>query len=1514
LTLLQEVISVITRNSSVFASVDLRRLVTQEGHVRNNAGIFAALFIVAVGSSVRAATVTWLYDGDGNWNTASSWSSAPSLPGVNDDVVISQPGPVTVSLTSGTTAVHSLVTSEGLFIQNANLSFAADSQMTGTLQFVSGGLFNNANLKISGGFIWSGGSLTGTGKTTLAAEANTTILGGALTQTIDNAGHVNMTGATSGAVPVLSFGGGTFNNLASGTFEYFDSVNTTTTIFAGLVGGTFNNAGEFNFSSFGFRTASMPFNNTGAINVYSGTLALSQGGVNSGVVNVFPNATLNSVGFTNHGTINVQGNGNVGSPLSGTLSNAQDGKINILSSDSTFSGNLTNSGEINITNGASLTLDVTAQNPGSKVTGKGTLILRNVPAFGGAIQTTGPVSIAGIVSFSADQELIGPVALGLPIGNNPQISGAGNVTIKTALNWTLGTMTGPGKTTLGPDSVNAFSFTGNSSLSRTLDNYGTVNHTVATAALAMSNNATINNLGTYNLNATSSGNPFSGSSSKFNNVGVLNIYPLNATGIFSMGVPVDNSGTINLHYGILNATINNTGTVNFLPAVSSNIFSTSITNAGVVNFSTSGLTLSSPQFVNTVAGQINFLRGTHTINSGSNAGKINISQGATVTLSNGAGQASGSSFNGTGTLNLSNVATYLGTLNVTGVVNLTGLINFNSPQNIPGTFTMTNGSLGGTSDVVFAGQFNWIAGSMQGAGKTSIAATATANITAGSLSRTLENSGQLNFLGGTSNFSFSNAALNNLPTGTVNVRGSVATFSGGVTTNSISNAGIWNLELTAPTNLFTENVPMSNSGALNVSTGTLALSGGGTNTGAINVYPRGQLTFPTAAFTNRGDINFVQGQQTWNLTSTFANDVAGQINVLAGKLTIAGTPAANSGKINVAAGAQFATAADYTQLAGSSINGAGDIALGTISNFSGAINSTGNIQLTSPITFNSDQNIQGSLIVSSGIGGPANIISTGQFTWQPLTASTLSGTGKITLKGTSVFGFTNFGTQLTIAKEVENAGVLNWNIFSSFLLDHGTLSNSPSGVINLNASTNGNQVGSNAGAINNLGAVNKVGAGSVALPLTNAGIVNVQQGALSLSGAQAGVFNVAQTATLSFTQPTFDPATRFTGSGALFFYSDTKLPGPNTFSGVTTILNVNTLELAHPLALQNSTLDLYFGKLDFGTLQSATLGSLRGGWDVSLQNQLSADVALTIGNNDASDVYSGILSGGGSLTKVGTGAFTLIGHNNYTGPTTVSAGTLLVSGMHTGGATYTVQQGARLSGVGNISSDVVLQPGGILAPGASPGKLTVGSLNMSTGSSLDIELGGTTPGVGFDQLNVTGAAALAGSLKVSFVNGFVPATDASFDILDAATIAGSFTNLNLPQLGGPFVWDPSQLYTTGVLSVVETFVAGDLNRDGQITAADLPAFLAALTNLDSYEAAHNLTAAELLTLADFNGSGSVTNADLQNLLDLIAAQPSGGGVLAAVPEPASLLSASVGLALIAVVRSRRSILDRVFAS
>jgi autotransporter-associated beta strand protein len=115
-----------------------------------------------------------------------------------------------------------------------------------------------------------------------------------------------------------------------------------------------------------------------------------------------------------------------------------------------------------------------------------------------------------------------------------------------------------------------------------------------------------------------------------------------------------------------------------------------------------------------------------------------------------------------------------------------------------------------------------------------------------------------------------------------------------------------------------------------------------------------------------------------------------------------------------------------------------------------------------------------------------------------------------------------------------------------------------------------------------------------------------------------------------------------------------------------------------------------------------------------------------------------------SIQKDGAGRMRLTANNSYTGSTTANGGTLLVDGAQAQSTAF-VQSNARLQGVGTVGALFFNGAAGVVAPGDSPGILSCGNVSLLSGSGvLEIELNGTTPGTGYDQLNVSGTVNLSG--------------------------------------------------------------------------------------------------------------------------------------------------------------------------
>jgi hypothetical protein len=101
------------------------------------------------------------------------------------------------------------------------------------------------------------------------------------------------------------------------------------------------------------------------------------------------------------------------------------------------------------------------------------------------------------------------------------------------------------------------------------------------------------------------------------------------------------------------------------------------------------------------------------------------------------------------------------------------------------------------------------------------------------------------------------------------------------------------------------------------------------------------------------------------------------------------------------------------------------------------------------------------------------------------------------------------------------------------------------------------------------------------------------------------------------------------------------------------------------------------------------------------------------------------------------------------------------------------------------------------------------------------------------------------------------------------------------------------------------YMMADFSRDTQVTAADIPIMLTALTDPKAFMIAQNLEPDELITIGDINHDGKFDNRDIQPLLDLVIAN--GGGATSAVPEPTTILLGTIGLlALIATCVQRQT--------
>ena len=180
------------------------------------------------------------------------------------------------------------------------------------------------------------------------------------------------------------------------------------------------------------------------------------------------------------------------------------------------------------------------------------------------------------------------------------------------------------------------------------------------------------------------------------------------------------------------------------------------------------------------------------------------------------------------------------------------------------------------------------------------------------------------------------------------------------------------------------------------------------------------------------------------------------------------------------------------------------------------------------------------------------------------------------------------------------------------------------------------------------------------------------------------------------------------------------------------------------------------GSIQFTNAGAITLGiNTKGNRVFMLAGSSTNDNTLTPGYADG----TGNNLGTNALVKSGSGKWVLSGADTYTGPTTVTNGTLWVNGSISStnpsvGGTF-VFPGATLGGTGKVASAVTVT-GGTVAPGAPMGTLTVGSVSMNSNATLAVQLNGANQ---YSQLKSAGNVALSNCMLGVTVLGPVGARD-----------------------------------------------------------------------------------------------------------------------------------------------------------
>ncbi len=305
----------------------------------------------------------------------------------------------------------------------------------------------------------------------------------------------------------------------------------------------------------------------------------------------------------------------------------------------------------------------------------------------------------------------------------------------------------------------------------------------------------------------------------------------------------------------------------------------------------------------------------------------------------------------------------------------------------------------------------------------------------------------------------------------------------------------------------------------------------------------------------------------------------------------------------------------------------------------------------------------------------------------------------------------------------------------------------------------------------------------------NSGSLRVRDGSatwagnvlLGASGARIGASGGAQSLTISGViddgANTYGPEIRTVDNASEVVFS-----GSNTYGGTTSVI-VGGMRIAGAddrlpvgtlLEIGNGS-DVGSARFDLGGFDQTVggLASLGTSMSVAITNSGVAASTLTV-NQVANRAYRGPINGNVNLVKGGAGTLTLSGNFNSTGAVQVSGGILAFTGTSAVAAsTLQIDAGAKLvatnraatlhlgalqtlKGTGTFVGGLIVDSGATVAPGASPGTLTMaGDLTMNAGATLSIEINGTTAGQ-FDVLALSGSLLTLNGASLDVTLGFSP--------------------------------------------------------------------------------------------------------------------------------------------------------------
>lgn len=482
-------------------------------------------------------------------------------------------------------------------------------------------------------------------------------------------------------------------------------------------------------------------------------------------------------------------------------------------------------------------------------------------------------------------------------------------------------------------------------------------------------------------------------------------------------------------------------------------------------------------------------------------------------------------------------------------------------------------------------------------------------------------------------------------------------------------------------------------------------------------------------------------------------------------------------------------------------------------------------------------------------------------------AFTLSGAA-FTLQGLdTTYTLANNSAELqTITNNLIVANPQTWRANTAKLLLTGSVSLG-SNLLTLT----GNSETEITGVISGSGGLLKNGSGLLLLSGANTYSGGTTVGGGTLQGTTTSLQgNITNNATLIFDQTSSGSfGGTISGSGNLIRRGSgvVTFSGSNTWTG-DTLIESGTLRVQGGSAIGNQSrivLSNTAGAIFDLAGSNETIGSLAGGGAAGGNVTLGSGT-LTVGADNTSTTFSGVISGTGQLVHAGSGILTLAGANTYSGGTTIESGALRgtstsIQGNISNQAQLVFDQSfdGNYSGSISGSGDVIRQGSGVL---------TFSGTSDYSGQTL-IDSG---------TLRVQGGSAIGDLSRVVLA-------DSASAILDLAGSNETIGSLVGGGSAGGTVQLGSGILTVGADNTDSTF-AGVIAGSGQLNVVGDGVFT--LTGANTY------TGGTTVSSGTLEGSTSSIQGDIVNNATLVFRQSGGGAYSGVVTGSGDLLKEGSG--------------------